>query len=191
MLGVVSQQCCVRFHGRAFDLSIWLSFSSLYCQTLKLIVSFQHKIGESWQMYCTSHSYWSQQCCVLIASVFCCRGVQTDATTPPNRNFNMQQGVKKDATCTIQQCCVRLCTGRPNIVSCYMLRPFAHPQGTSCCKMLHVVASCCWELLRSLKQVKRLATCKRTQQLSTLLGVAVSVYTQLQPNNNWFSLNFI
>ena len=59
-----------------------------------------------------------------------------------NRN-NMPQGVKKDATCNIQQCCVRLCTGRPNIVGCYMLRPFAHPQGTPCCKMLHVVASCC------------------------------------------------
>ena len=43
MLEVVSQQCCVRFHGWAFDLSICLSFSSLYCQTLKLIVSFQHK----------------------------------------------------------------------------------------------------------------------------------------------------
>ena len=43
----------------------------------------------------------------------------------------------------------------PNIVGCYMLRPFAHP------------VACCWMLLRvvaqSLKPVKRLAPCKRTQ----------------------------
>ena len=43
----------------------------------------------------------------------------------------------------------------PNIVGCYILRPFAHP------------VACCWMLLRvvaqSLKPVKRLALCKRTQ----------------------------
>ena len=169
MLGVVSQQCCIRFHGRAFDLSICLSFSSLYCQTLKLIVSFQHKIGESWQMYCTSHSYWSRQCCVLSASVFCCRGVQTDATTPPNRNFNMQQGVKKDATCTIQQCCVRLCTGRPNIVSCYMLRPFAHPQGYI---LLQDVARCCVLLLGVVAQFETGKTFSYVQTDSATFNIA-------------------
>ena len=40
----------------------------------------------------------------------------------------------------------------PNIVECYMLRPFAHP------------------VSQSLKPVKILATCKRTQQLPTLFG---------------------
>ena len=43
-----------------------------------------------------------------------------------------------------------------------MLRPFAHPN------------ACCWELLRvvaqSLKPVKLLSMCQRTQQLPTLLG---------------------
>ena len=43
----------------------------------------------------------------------------------------------------------------PNIVGCYMLRPFAHP------------VACCWMLLRvvaqSLKPVKLSAPCKRTQ----------------------------
>ena len=50
----------------------------------------------------------------------------------------------------------------PNIFGCYMLRPFAHPVAC-CCVLLGVVA-------QSLKPVKRLATCKRTQQLTTLLG---------------------
>ena len=62
-----------------------------------------------------------------------------------NRN-KMQQGVKKDATCNIQQCCVRLCTGRPNIVGCYMLRPFAHkahPVARCCTLLRRVVGSCC------------------------------------------------
>jgi len=44
----------------------------------------------------------------------------------------------------------------PNIVGCYMLRPFAHP------------VACCWMLLRvvaqSLKPVKLFAPCKRTQR---------------------------
>ena len=47
-----------------------------------------------------------------------------------------------------------------NIVECYMLRPFAHP------------VACWWEFIaQSLKQVKLLATCKRTQQLPTLMAV--------------------
>ena len=41
-----------------------------------------------------------------------------------------------------------------------MLRPFAHP------------VACWWEFIaQSLKPVKLLATCKRTQQLPTLMGV--------------------
>ena len=43
-----------------------------------------------------------------------------------------------------------------------MLRPFAHPDAC-CCVLLGVVA-------QSLNPVKRLATCKRTQQLPTLPG---------------------
>ena len=48
-----------------------------------------------------------------------------------------------------------------NIAGCYMVRPFAHP--VSCCCMLLGVAA------ESLKPVKLLATCKRTQQLPTML----------------------
>ena len=52
-----------------------------------------------------------------------------------------------------------------NIVGCYMLRPFTQPVAC-CCALLGVVA-------RSLKPGKRLATCKQTQQLPTLLGQQV------------------
>ena len=58
----------------------------------------------------------------------------------------------------------------PNIVGCYMLRPFAHP------------VACCWILLRvvaqSLKPVKLFAPFKRTQhcwQLPRLLDVTCCV----------------
>ena len=44
-----------------------------------------------------------------------------------------------------------------NVVEYHMLRPFAHPP---CCMLLEVVA-------QSLKPVKRLSTCKRTEQLPT------------------------
>ena len=131
----------------------WLSLSNTKIKMSK-------RIGESLQLYSTSLSYWrktvalgrnkSRQCCannVTCCLRSCCRGFKQMQQLRKNRN-NMQQGVKKDATCNIQQCCVRRCTGRPNIVGCYMLRPFAHPQGTPCCKMLHVVASYCWKLLR-------------------------------------------
>ena len=49
----------------------------------------------------------SQYCCAN--NVACFSGVKTDATTPnkTTRN-NMQQAVQTDATCNIQQCCVRL-----------------------------------------------------------------------------------
>ena len=60
----------------------------------------------------------------------------------------------KHATCKGTQHC-RPTT--PNIVGCYMLRLFALPV-TSCCVLLGVVA-------QSLKPVKLLAMCKRTQQL--------------------------
>ena len=50
-----------------------------------------------------------------------------------------------------------------------LLRPFAHPVAC-CCVSLGVVA-------QSLKQVKRLATCKRAQQPPTLLGAVASVCT--------------
>lgn len=46
-------------------------------------------------------------------------------------------------------------TNGRNIVGYHMLRPFAH---LPCCMLLEVVA-------QSLKRVKRLSTCKRTQQL--------------------------
>ena len=59
----------------------------------------------------------------------------------------------------------------PNAVGCYMLRPFAHPVAC-CCVLLGVVA-------QSLKQVKRLATCKRAQQLPTLLGAVASFLRSL------------
>ena len=46
----------------------------------------------------------------------------------------------------------------------YTLRPFAHASVcTPCCMLLGVAA-------QSFKPVKRLATCKRTQQLPALLG---------------------
>ena len=85
----------------------------------------------------------------------------------------MQQGVKKDATCNIQQCCVRGVLTSLDVTCCVRL----HTKHT----LLQDVARCCVVLLgvvaQSLKNVKRLATCKRTQQLSTLLVVAVSVCT--------------
>ena len=52
----------------------------------------------------------------------------------------------------------------PNIAGCYMLRSFAHSAAVACDSvLLRVVA-------QSLKPVKLLATCKRTQQLPTLLA---------------------
>ena len=48
-----------------------------------------------------------------------------------------------------------------NIFGCYMLCPFAHPVAC-CCELVGVVA-------QSLKPAKLLATCKRTQQLPTML----------------------
>ena len=52
------------------------------------------------------------------------------------------------------------CANGRNIVVCYMLCLFAHP------------VACCWMLLgavaQSLKPVKLLAPCKRTQQLPAL-----------------------
>ena len=47
-----------------------------------------------------------------------------------------------------------------NVVGCYILRPFAHPVAC-CCALLGEVA-------QSLKPVKLLAACKRTQQLPIL-----------------------
>ena len=56
---------------------------------------------------------------------------------------------------------------RRNIVGCYMLRPVAHP------------VACCWVLLgvvaQTLKPVKLLATCKRTQ-LPTFVVVSVCIW---------------
>ena len=68
-----------------------------------------------------------------------------------------------------------------NIVGCYMLRPFTQP------------VACCWALLgvvaRSLKPGKRLATCKQTQQLPTLLGQQVgSCCVRFQVALHFFSL---
>ena len=48
-----------------------------------------------------------------------------------------------------------------------MLRQFAHP--VECCAVLLGVVA------QSLKPVKLLATCKRTQQLRKMLGVVASV----------------
>ena len=79
--------------------------------------------------------------CVRVAEVY-----KRMQQLPKNRN-NMQQGVKKDATCNIQQCCVRLCTGRPNIVgyvTCYVrLHTLkAHPVARCCTLLRRVVGSC-------------------------------------------------
>ena len=61
----------------------------------------------------------------------------------------------------------------PNIVGCYMLRPFVHPV-PCCCALLGVVA-------QSLKPVKLLATSKRTQQVG-------SCCVRLQVALHFFSL---
>ena len=60
----------------------------------------------------------------------------------------------------------------PNIVGCYMLRPFAHPY------------ACCWMLLRvapqSLKPVILLAPCKRAQHcLPTSPNIVGSCFVRL------------
>jgi len=55
------------------------------------------------------------------------------------------------------------------IVGCYMLRPFT-PSVAYCFVLLRVD-------LQSLEPVKLLATRKRAQQLSTMLGVVASVCT--------------
>ena len=60
----------------------------------------------------------------------------------------------------------------PNIVGCYMLRPFAHPY------------ACCWMLLRvapqSLKPVILLARCKRAQHcLPTSPNIVGSCFVRL------------
>ena len=69
-----------------------------------------------------------------------------------------------------------------NIVGCYMLRPFTQPVAC-CCALLGVVA-------RSLKPGKRLATCKQTQQLPTLLGQQVgSCCVRFQVALHFFSLH--
>ena len=52
-------------------------------------------------------------------------------------------------------------------IGCYMLRPFARP--VACCVLLGVVTP-------SLKPVKLLAMCKRTQQLPAMLGVVGQQY---------------
>ena len=57
----------------------------------------------------------------------------------------------------------------PNIVGCYMLRPFT-PSVARCFVCLGVV-------VQSLQLVKLLATRKRTQQLLKMLGVVASVRT--------------
>ena len=49
----------------------------------------------------------------------------------------------------------------PNIVGCFMLRSFAHP--VACCYLLSGVVA------QILKPGKLLATCKRTQQIPTML----------------------
>ena len=60
---------------------------------------------------------------------------------------------------------------------CAWLRKAPWKRMHTCCirshTLLHVV-TCGWEVLRSLKPVKLLATCKRTQQLPTVLGVCQS-----------------
>ena len=71
-----------------------------------------------------------------------------------------------------------------NFVGCYVLRPFAHPVAF-CCMLLGVVA-------QSLKPIKLLATCKRTQQLPTMLrpfarGFMVNSYSVFQAS---FGNNF-
>ena len=72
--------------------------------------------------------------------------------------------------CTLLfSCAVNSRVNGRNIVECYMLCPFAHPVAC-CCVLLRVVA-------QSFKPVKRLARCKREQQLPTLLGVVASVCT--------------
>ena len=57
-----------------------------------------------------------------------------------------------------------------NFQHCWLL--YVASLCTPCCMLFGVAA-------QSLKPVKLLATCKRTQQLTTLLGVVASVCTQL------------
>ena len=81
-----------------------------------------------------------------------------DADVPDVINSNRKFDVPLDGTLLPQALCKRA-----QIVGCFMLLPFAHPVAFGCV-LLGIVA-------QSLKPVKLLATCKRTQQILKLLGV--------------------
>ena len=91
----------------------------------------------------------SRQCCannVACCLRPCCRGFKQMQQLRKNRN-NMQQGVKKDATCNIQQCCVRLCTGvliSLDVTCCVRLHTLkVHPVARCCTLLRRIVGSCC------------------------------------------------
>ena len=113
-----------------------------------------------------------QYCCAN--NIACFSGVKTNATTPSKTTRNsMQQAVQTDATCNIQQCCVRLHRALLKQKCRYSKAPRKRTQH---CWMLHVASvctPCCMLLLfvaQSLKPVKLLATLKRTQQFPALLA---------------------
>ena len=111
-------------------------------------------------------------CCAN--NVACFSGVKTNATTPNKTTRNsMQQAVQTDATCNIQQCCVRLHRALLKRKCRYSKAPRKRTQH---CWMLHVASvctPCCMLLLfvaQSLKPVKLLASRKRMQQFPALLA---------------------
>ena len=112
--------------------------SPVQTEATVLANDFQH----CWLLYVASVCTPVACCCVLL-------GVVAQSLKP----------VKLLAPCKRTQHCWPT---TPNIVGCYMLRPFAHPVAC-CCVLLGVVA-------QSLKPIRLLATCKRTQQLPTLLA---------------------
>ena len=95
MLGVVGQQCCVRLHG-ALSLTAILARArgpnnvGRVVQTDPTLLRYASAITEQ------------KKCWELLAEKF--DRFILYATT----SNNMQQGVQTDATCNIQQCCVRL-----------------------------------------------------------------------------------
>ena len=109
-------------------------------------------------------------------AVFC---PQTQKLEPPHKTQSSTLGVKVTRPFHQKKILLELQISRSqmpnillkprangcNIVGCYMLRPFTQPVAC-CCALLGVVA-------RSLKPGNRLATCKQTQQLPTLLGQQV------------------
>ena len=144
-----------------------------------LASNFQHCWMLHFVSFCTS-------CCMLLRVVgSCCAKfetgqtfsyVQTDATTPVIIVGH------RCCTCTLLNTCIALCNWTQH---CW-------PTISQRCWMLHVASVCtsyCMLLRVVAQPVKRLATCKRTQQLPTWLGQ--QCWELLRPFARTLCLTFI